>query len=356
MKDASDVYLTPEEVADKLQLNVETVYRWLRSRKLRGSRISQKAWRVPEREVVSFIKRRNVSELLFEEYADEYNLGTLEYEPVYSGAMKRIDYRLSHNGHWLWFEVKEFADDPSLMGSGGGAFDPHVGIRTKIGKAAEKFRDYDDECCSLVLFNERVNLVNICTPRIVLGAMLGSVGWRIPTNLETGEQVGPATNVFTDGGKMIHPHIKTPQNTTISSVIALERFAVGQKELQIAVEQRELREQRSLSLDEHLEMLDADRAAYGRQVLRTIVYENPHAKKSVPRDIFTGPFDERWGQSGDTITQIFIGPELERLNKTENELGLNLNPFQRHEKKRARQRGPKDDQSTRQRNGDRHAI
>src|SRR5579859_5472819 len=54
MKDVSDVYLTPEQVAAKLDLNIETIYRWLRTRKIRASRISQKAWRIPERELASF--------------------------------------------------------------------------------------------------------------------------------------------------------------------------------------------------------------------------------------------------------------------------------------------------------------
>lgn len=317
MKDATDVYLTPEQAAEKLNLSVETVYRWLRSRKLRGSRISQKAWRIAERELASFIRRQNVSELLFEEYADEYKLGLLEHEPLYPRATKRVDYRLQYSGQSLWFEVKEFADDASLTSGNGGAFDPHVGIRAKIDKAKAKFRDYDGECCSLVLFNERVNLVDICTPDVVLGAMLGSVGFRVPIDIDAGRQVGPTTKIFTAGGKLIHPHIKKPQNTTISAVIALERFPVGQKELQIAVEQKEVAEQRSLSWEEHLGMLDANRAAYGRQVLRTIVYENPHAEKPLPRDIFTGPFDERWGRSGDNIAPVFAGPELERLRGAE---------------------------------------
>lgn len=81
MKDVADVYLTPEQVAAKLDLNIETIYRWLRTRKIRASRISQKAWRIPERELDSFIRRRNVSELLFQEYAEEYKLGRLDYEP-----------------------------------------------------------------------------------------------------------------------------------------------------------------------------------------------------------------------------------------------------------------------------------
>lgn len=337
MKDVSDVYLTPEDVAEKLSLNVETIYRWLRRRKLRGSRISHKAWRIPERELTSFVRRQNVSELLFEEYAEQYNLGAPEHEPPFPGASSLVDYRLNHRGQALWFEVKEFDVDPSLTGTGGGAFDPHVGIRSKIDKAKKKFRDYNNECCSLVLFNEAFNLVDICTPRIVLGAMLGSVGFRVPYDPATESYTGPIEdNIFMDGGKLIHPHLKTPQNTTISALIALERFTVGQSELQIAVERRELAEQRVLPYEEHFKMLEENREMYSRRVLRTIVYENPHANKELPRDIFVGPFDERWGQEGDVIKQVFIGQELQKLKESEHNLGLDQGPFVRHARRRTR--------------------
>ena len=53
-------------------------------------------------------------------------------------------------------------------------------------------------------------------------------------------------------------------------MIALERFTVGQTEFQIAVERKERAEQRSLSLEEHLAMLDADWDAYGRRVQKTL--------------------------------------------------------------------------------------
>jgi excisionase family DNA binding protein len=340
MKNYADVYLNPEQVAEKLQLAVETVYRWLRAGKIRGSRISPKAWRVSERELASFMKRQNVSELLFEEYVGEHELGPADHEPPFPGTTKRVDYRLVHKGQRLWFEVKEFADDPRLFVDGvGGAYDPYVNIRAKIGKAAEKFRDYDGECCSLVLFNERTNLAEICEPSIVLGAMLGAVAFRTLINLETGTEVGPTTNTFTDGGRLVHPYIKTPQNTTISAVIALNRFAVGQKEFRIKVEQKEIAEQRCLSWQEDFELMEANRAAYDRSVLRTIVYENPHAKKPLPRDIFTGPFDQRWGQSGDVIAPVYTGAGLARLREVEHELELDANPFKRHLRRKARNQG-----------------
>jgi excisionase family DNA binding protein len=233
MADSIDVYMTPEQVAEKLQLAVETVYRWLRSGKLRGSRISQKAWRVTEEDLRSFMKKQNVSELLFEDYVDEYQLGKPDREPTVAGKNKRIDYRLDFGNQTLWFEVKEFAEDARLLSGGGGAYDPYVAIRRKIDEASKKFSEYHGECCSLVLYNRNLNLVDICTPSIVLGAMLGNVSWRIPMDFEKGIETGPSSTFFAEGGKLIHPHTKTPRNTTISAVIALDKLPVGQRDFRI---------------------------------------------------------------------------------------------------------------------------
>jgi excisionase family DNA binding protein len=338
MSNYTDVYLTPEQVAEKLQIDTETVRRWLRRGKLRGNRISHKAWRVSERELASFMKRQNVSELLFEEYVAEFDLGPLQHHPAFPGTTKLVDYLLSHRGQTLWFEVKEFADDKELFrGSGihGGAFDPYVAIRRMIGRAREKFRDYDGECCNLVLFNERANLVDICTPDFVLGAMLGNVGFSIPMNLETCRQVGPISNIFTTGGKFLHPHLNTPQNTTISSIIALERFPIGHKEFRIKVEQKERDEQRKLPVEEFLNFIETDRATYDRMVLRAIVYENPHAANPLPATIFAGPFDERWGHTGNIMGPIYTGSELTKLRMVEHELELDVSPFAKMVKARA---------------------
>jgi hypothetical protein len=75
-------------------------------------------------------------------------------------------------------------------------------------------------------FNDKTNLASIYSPEIALGAMLGKISVRVPTNLETGEQVGPTTTFFSEGGKLIHPHLKIPVNTTVSAVKALEKLGV----------------------------------------------------------------------------------------------------------------------------------
>ena len=143
MHDTDEVYLTPEQVAEALQLGVETIYRWLRAGKLRGSRISQKAWRVEKSDLRSFMRKQNVSEVLFEDYITEQKLGVADHEPIVPGKNRRVDYRLHFKDQILWFEVKEFAEDPSCIGEGkGGWFDPYIGIRKKIDEASKKFREY----------------------------------------------------------------------------------------------------------------------------------------------------------------------------------------------------------------------
>jgi excisionase family DNA binding protein len=337
------VYLTPEQVAERLQLGTETVYRYLRKGKLRGSRISHKAWRISEMNLASFMKEQNVSELLFEQYLDEQGLGRADHEPEFPGATKRVDYRLLHNSERLWFEVKEFADDMGLFSdASGGSFDGYAAIRGKINKASEKFRDYDGECCSLVLFNESANLARIDSPSMVMGAMLGNLSFRVAIDIEARKRAGPTKSFFGDGGRMINPHTKAPHNTTISAVIALERLPVGQRECRIRMAREELNGPRQLSWDEMFEMSKPTCPAEERLVLRTAVYENPYARVPLPADIFSGPFDERWGPGDGQMIAKYVGAELSDLVRREQELDLHLGPLQlylKREKERAMRNG-----------------
>jgi excisionase family DNA binding protein len=49
------VFLTPEQVAEQLQVATTTVYRWLRAGKLGGAKVSHKAWRVSNRDLEAFV-------------------------------------------------------------------------------------------------------------------------------------------------------------------------------------------------------------------------------------------------------------------------------------------------------------
>lgn len=334
-----ELYLTPEQVAERLQMGIETVYRYLRTGKLRGSRISHKAWRISEMNLASFMKGQNVSELLFEQYLAEQRLGKADHEPEFPGATKRVDYRLLHNGKRLWFEVKEFDDDRKLFVGRkpgeirGGAYDPYESIRLKIDRAKEKFREYKGECCSLVLFNERANLVNLSTEDFVLGAMLGDIAYSFSIDLEKGKRMGPPTTTFGGRGKMIHPYTGEPQNTTISTLIALERLHVGQREQSIRFAKEDIQEARPLSWVERFERrksIPSDEES----VLRATVCDNPHAANPLPVDVFRGPFDVRWSYVSGKIVRAYVGDKLANLESREQELDLHLSPMQRYWKQR----------------------
>lgn len=339
MPDLKDVYLTPEQVAEQLQVVTTTVYRWLRSGKLRGSLVSAKAWRITQRELDAFMRRQTISELLFEQYLADNGLRA-DHEPVVAGRTARLDYRLMHGDQPLWFEVKEFGE--SDVGSGG-AFDPYISIRNRIGKAAKQFTDYKGESCSIVFYNDRLNLASIYAPEIVLGAMLGNVSVTVPVDFSAGRETGPPRTGFSEGGKMIEPNLKVPQNTTISAIIALERLGVGGREFQVMVAAKEAAEERRLSWAEFFELLQADREKNNRHVLRTMVYENPYAAVPLPRDLFNGPYDERWGpiENKPLIGRSFAGPDLRQLEESEQQFDLHLGPLAKLAKNGSKKRRPR---------------
>jgi hypothetical protein len=230
------------------------------------------------------IKPQNVSELIFEDYLRAYELGTPEYEPVVPGKNKRIDYRLPFKDHFLWFEVKEFSEDPNcqdkIAAFSGLMPKPYAGIRDKIDKAAEKFKEYDGECCSLVVYNGTCNLNFIWQPQMMLAAMFGDMGIEESGNM-----------VLTRGGRL-----RYDTKNRISAVIALQEFHVGQIECRS---------------DE-----------YEKWVLRASVFENPFATKSLPEDIFIGTFDERWRRVGQVIKRDFVGSALMKLEQQQKALRI----------------------------------
>ena len=55
----------------------------------------------------------------------------------------------------------------------------------------------------------------------------------------------------------------------------------------------------------------------GESVLRMVVYDNPYARIALRRDVFTGPFDERFGPEGDHMARLFAGSQLQKLEAEE---------------------------------------
>jgi excisionase family DNA binding protein len=52
-----DRVLTPQQVADQLQVTTQTVVRWLRKGQLKGSKLGR-LWRITEEDVDAFLQER----------------------------------------------------------------------------------------------------------------------------------------------------------------------------------------------------------------------------------------------------------------------------------------------------------
>lgn len=245
---------------------------------------------------------RTIGEQRFEGYlkAMEY---PFEFEKEYPGKQKRPDYTVTKDGIFL-FDVKDA--DP-FMPLGFNQFDPHEPIIQRINAGRKKFREFKEFPCCIVLQNNGNVFMDIEHPPIVLGAMYGKVGFSIPLYVGEGEppEPPPPQQVLLSGAQFL-PN----KNTTISALITLRQVAVGKKRL------RKIRDDNpGIAFDQAFAMA-VDR--FGKDFFDqfqqgVIVWENIHARLPLPRDMFDGPFDERWGLDGSDLACVFCGSELTAL-------------------------------------------
>jgi hypothetical protein len=234
---------------------------------------------------------RTAGETLFEQYLATQDL-PFEFEKKHAGKSKKPDYIVNWRGNHVVFDVKDF-DAPDEHRAGFAAFDPYPRIREKIQQGRNKFREYKEVCCSLVLYNRGQPLVNLQTPDIMLGSMYGDVGFTFPVNTSTG--VGDADKMkrsFLGRGKMVRPHWSQPQNTTISAIITLSTV---RPHYQLLVEMIQAEKQREIAeceaeLAERVPDYNPD-----LRIPRVIVWHNAVARIGFPDDLFRGPYDTHFG-------------------------------------------------------------
>ena len=258
------------------------------------------------------MKPTNESELKFERYLGEQNLTTYDFEPDVEGKNKKIDYRLLIGDATLYLEVKEFQESPSAVING--AFDPYKRINSKIESALQNLGDYEEHCCSIVLYNASDRYVHLSSD-FLLGAMLGPICCVAPL-YEHGMNLNEAIMTFGDGGYLIDHQEHRVRNCHISSVIHLEDFPIGRYLFDKEHKERSQQLQRKLSRNEVLDLIKErgnQEHNYGETVLRVVVCENPFANIPLPKNIFNGPSDERYGSDGMHIARNFTGNELNRL-------------------------------------------
>jgi len=208
-----------------------------------------------------------------------------------------------------------------FLPGGGRAYDPYAFIREKINQGTDKFRAFKDHCCCLVLFNRDKPLVDLSW-QMIYGAMLGNIGFRIPLNVDT--CVGDAAiteNVFTTGGKMLRYRGLQPigpQNQTISAILVLDLLPVGRIRFDAYIEQLERGRQEEVGVEEYTQLIEdlrgTDRDTTLIQ-LRGVLHENPYARQGFgfPRELFKGPYDERYGSKDGLVQRLYAGNSIRNL-------------------------------------------
>jgi hypothetical protein len=245
---------------------------------------------------------RTIGEQRFEAYLKAMGY-SFEFEKEYPGKQRRPDYTVTRNGTFL-FDVKDA--DPN-MALGFNQFDPHEPIIQRINAGRKKFKEFKELSCCVVLQNNGNVLMDIEHPPIVLGAMYGKVGFTVPLYVGAGalSEPPPPQQAFLGGAQFL-----PDKNTTISALISLRQVAVGKRRL------RKIRDENpGLCFDDAFAMA-VER--YGDDFFDefqqgVVVWENIHARLPLPKELFYGPFDERWGLDGGEVACIFCGSELAEL-------------------------------------------
>jgi hypothetical protein len=262
------------------------------------------------------MKIRNKSERIFERYLNSNGFSNQwEHEPSIPGKTTRPDYLLNYDGQECFFEVKELRKKDNEPTKWPAYIDPYSGLREEINQARKQFKQYKDYSCSLVVFIID-DLQARLDPQHVFGAMLGNLSVEMDYNTEKGEVVtDSAKSVFGKNGKMIDYTGKRLQNRTISSIVVLEGFR-DNLGVEKAMKKEEEKQGKSLAGPE---MVDARMKLYPdhpvKRVPRVVVVENPFARNVFPKDLFVGPFDERWRwrKENGKIERIFAGSKLREL-------------------------------------------
>ena len=265
------------------------------------------------------------SELLFEQYLDIRGYTDWEHEPAdLLGQTKRPDYLLRFGGRELLLEVKEMHEKRPHPG-GLTSIDPYAGLRSEIDEARFKFKRLKDFCCSLVVYNLSDWEVRLGSHH-VYGAMLGDLGFAFHVNVDT-SQPPPSDeieNIFMEGGKMLRPGKRVPQNTTISSVVVVDELRAFKPKVHRAAQQAVKIERKRLGRDltleeavitEHNVFCSVPNSWFG--VIRVRVFENPFAAHPFPREVFCGPYEMRWvyDLEKQQIVRIFVGPKMAAMEE-----------------------------------------
>jgi hypothetical protein len=255
------------------------------------------------RQVTPNNKTRTIGEEEFEKFLTAAGY-SFEYERVWPGKTRRPDYTLTRGGDTYLFDVKDF--DPKMPVLGFSQIEMYSAIRRQIEAGRQKFKEFKEFPCCVVLRNNGNMFARIEDPYTVLGAMYGDFGFAIP--VQVGHGPAPATRppirpTFLGGAQML-----ANKNTTISALLTVRHVAVGRPRMKKILDENPAITVEDARVEAKARFGEAfDEGETQRCV---IVFENVHARLPLPRDIFNGPYDERFGADGNDLARVFCGAAL----------------------------------------------
>jgi hypothetical protein len=247
------------------------------------------------------------SEEVFEHYLSSQSLTWARISDL---AAKHPDYKIQHKNDVCLFEVKEF-DEPDVKPSGG--FSACPAVREKIRQARKQFKSFKDCCCALVLWNSKSIYRSVLLEAVASAAFGEYVHFDAAASGNL--RAEPCSYQFSGSAGLTPKH-----NTTISAIAILNPYRLNHMWLEMWRE-LDAKRQRGDEIKpwdqfDILQRLSSDQpATYSYEgTIRTLVLENPYARKAFPPDLF-GPFDQRWRMQSGWFSLAFMGAELAGLKR-----------------------------------------
>jgi hypothetical protein len=249
---------------------------------------------------------RTESEEKFEQYLTGQNLA---WGRIPESNRRQPDYTVRHRDANCVFEVKEF-DKPETTPSGG--YSPLPPIRDRINRAREKFMDYRNCCCGVVLWGSK----SIHRSAHPFGVFPAAFGEYVDTEPRAFVDAGAEPQSFRFFGRAA---LTRTHNTTVSAIAILAEYRLNHVWVEAAqrvVAKRQRGEETKpgdyIGLCQRIYEQKGLRFSY-EGTIRMIVLENPYARIPFPPDLFVGPFDQHWRLESGRFRLAFMGSEIERL-------------------------------------------
>jgi hypothetical protein len=239
------------------------------------------------------VMKSDPGEALFERYLKANGYDVLAYEPDLSTA-KRPDYLIRAAGHEVVVEVESFNAPPMPLTPRSGFVNMTAKLKTvrnKITAGAEQLKGIEHRPLVVVLANPRNSWVPLEGP-VFIAALFG----------DSQASFAPDGELFFHSGRNGRLHVKEPDgsvrgNHPYLSAVAVLRFVYPQDAWASAMTQsQEAGNTNPLAIVREAHHLLGQQGEAAAEAVCLDIYESLSERAvPLPREVFAGPHDTRWG-------------------------------------------------------------